>query len=449
MNFEVSDMSKKVGMISLGCPKNQVDAEMMLKKLVDAGYILVDEADKADIVIVNTCAFIEDAKKESIDSILEMADYKGDGLLKKIVVTGCLAQRYGSEILTEIPEADAVIGIGANDDIVAACDALFESDESYTSFPDKENMPLDGGRVLTTPEYTAYLRIADGCSNCCAYCAIPSIRGRFRSRRFEDITDEAASLCEKGVKELVIVAQDTTRYGEDLYGEYRLPELLRKLSEIEKLQWIRLLYCYPDRLTDELIDEIASNEKVCHYIDLPLQHADGKILKAMNRSGDKESLLALVAKLREKIPDIIIRTTFITGFPGETDDEFTVLSEFVNEAKLDKVGCFAYSREEGTPAFDFDGQVDKEIAEQRAEIIMEQQFRITEEKQQEYFGKTIDVLCEGYDAYTDSYYGRSYMDAPDIDGNIIFTSGYRIDEGDIVPVEIFDKDEYSLIGEAV
>lgn len=442
-------MAKKIGMVSLGCPKNQVDAEMMLKKLVDAGYIIVDEASKADAVIVNTCAFIEDAKRESIDTILEMADYKSDGLLKKIIVTGCLAQRYAEEIISEIPEADAVIGLGANGDIVEACGRLFENDAVYVNLPPKEQMPLDGERELTTPEYTAYLRIADGCSNCCTYCAIPSIRGCFRSRRFEDIISEAAALCEKGVKELIVIAQDTTRYGEDLYGTYRLPELLRELSKIEKLQWIRLLYCYPDRITDELLDEIASNEKVCHYIDLPMQHADAGILKAMNRKGSKESLLALIEKLREKIPDIIIRTTFITGFPGETDEAFTVLSEFVNEAKLDKVGCFAYSREEGTPAFDFENQVDKEVAEQRAETIMEQQYRIVEEKQKAFFGRTLDVLVEGYDAYTDSYYGRAYTDAPDIDGNIVFTSGYEIDEGEIVPVEIFDKDEYSLIGEAV
>ncbi len=442
-------MARKVGMISLGCPKNQVDAEMMLKRLTDAGYVLVDEASKADIVIVNTCAFIEDAKRESIDSILEMADYKSDGMPKKIIVTGCLAQRYNDEVLSQIPEVDGVIGIGANEDIAAACDALFESDEKYTSFPPKENMPLDGGRILTTPDYTAYLRIADGCSNCCTYCAIPLIRGGFRSRKLEDIIDEANLLCEKGVKELVIVAQDTTRYGEDIYGEYKLPELLRELSKIEKLCWIRLLYCYPDRITDELLDEIASNEKVCHYIDLPMQHADGKILKAMNRHGDKESLLALINKIRAKIPDVIIRTTFITGFPGETDEEFTTLSEFINEAKLDKVGCFAYSREEGTPAYDFENQVEKDVAESRAETIMEQQYRIVEEKAEEQMGKTLDVLVEGYDAYSDSYYGRSYMDAPDIDGNIVFTSGYKIDDGEIVPVEIFDKDEYSLIGEAV
>ncbi|MBQ8183623.1 MAG: 30S ribosomal protein S12 methylthiotransferase RimO [Clostridia bacterium] len=442
-------MSRKVGMISLGCPKNQVDAEIMLKKLVDAGYILVQEADKADVVIVNTCGFIEDAKKESIDAILEMADLKEDGLLSKIVVTGCLAQRYNDEIFSEIPEVDGVIGIGANADIVAVCDALFENDETYSSFPEKENLPLNGGRILTTPEYTAYLKIAEGCSNRCSYCAIPSIRGDFRSREMNDILDEANALCEKGVKELILVAQDTTKYGEDLYGEYKLPELLGQLSKIEKLQWIRLLYCYPDRVTDELIEAIAVNDKVCNYIDMPMQHADGSVLAAMNRKGDKESLLALVEKIRAKIPDVVIRSTFITGFPGETEEAFTTLSEFVNEAKLDRVGCFAYSREEGTPAYDFENQIDPEVAAERAEVIMNQQYTIAETKLDECIGKTLDVLVEGYDPYTDSYYGRTYMDAPDIDNNVILTSGYRIDDGDIVPVEIFDKDEYSLIGEAV
>ena len=442
-------MSRKVGMISLGCPKNQVDAEIMLKKLIDAGYILVQDADKADVVIVNTCGFIEDSKRESIDAILEMADIKEDGILQKILVTGCLAQRYADEIFAEIPEVDGVIGIGANDDIVAACDALFESNEQYSSFPDKEKLPLNGGRILTTPEYTAYIKIADGCSNCCSYCAIPSIRGAFRSREMEDIIDEAKILAEKGVKELIVVAQDTTRYGEDIYGELRLPQLLDELNKIEGLSWIRLLYCYPERITDELLDAMVRNEKVCHYIDLPMQHADGEILKAMNRKGDKESLLALVEKIRAKIPDVILRTTFITGFPGETQESFTVLSEFVNEAKIDRVGCFAYSREEGTPAYDFPNQVDPEEAARRAEVIMDQQFRISEEKLGEYIGKTLDVLVEDYDPYTDSYYGRSYMDAPDIDNTVIFTSGYRVDNGDIVPVEIFDKDEYALIGEAV
>ena len=442
-------MSKKVGMISLGCPKNQIDAEIMLKKLVDADYLLVNETDQAEIVIVNTCGFIEDAKREAIDTILEMADLKEDGIIEKILVTGCLAERYADEIFAEIPEVDGVIGLGANVDIVSICDSLYEASEPVSSFPDKENLPLDGGRILTTPEYTAYLKIAEGCSNRCSYCAIPSIRGDFRSRQFEDVIDEAKMLCEKGVKELILVAQDTTKYGEDLYGESRLHDLLDELNKIEGLAWIRLLYCYPDRVTDALIDAIARNEKVCNYIDIPMQHADGEVLKLMNRKGDKESLLALVNKLRNKIPDIVIRTTFITGFPGESEDAFTTLSEFVNEAQLDRVGCFAYSREEGTPAYDFDNQVDTEVAAERAEAIMTQQYTIADNKLDECMGKTFDVLVEGYDPYTDSYYGRTYMDAPDIDNNVILTSGYRIDDGDIVPVEIFDKNEYGLIGEAV
>lgn len=442
-------MSKKVGMISLGCPKNQIDAEIMLKKLVDAGYLLVNETDQAEIVIVNTCGFIEDAKREAIDTILEMADLKEDGIIEKILVTGCLAQRYADEIFAELPEVDGVIGLGANVDIVEVCNSLYDNDEPVSLFPDKENLPLDGGRILTTPEYTAYLKIAEGCSNRCSYCAIPSIRGDFRSRQFDDILDEAKMLCEKGVKELILVAQDTTKYGEDLYGESRLPHLLDELNKIEGLSWIRLLYCYPDRVTDELIDAIARNEKVCNYIDIPMQHADGEVLKAMNRKGDKDSLLALVNKLRDRIPDIVIRTTFITGFPGESEDAFTTLSEFVNEAQLDRVGCFAYSREEGTPAYDFENQVDPEVAAERAEAIMTQQYTIADNKLDDCIGRTFDVLVEGYDPYTDSYYGRTYMDAPDIDNNVILTSGYRIDDGDIVPVEIFDKNEYGLIGEAV
>ena len=441
-------MSKKVAIVSLGCPKNQIDAEMMLKKLSDAGYTIVGEAMNADIVIVNTCGFIEDAKKEAIDSILEMADLKEDGCIEKILVTGCLAQRYGEDILKEFPEVNGVIGIGANGDIVDACEKLY-SRFTYSSFPCNEELPLEGERVLSTPPYTAYLKIAEGCSNCCSYCAIPSIRGKFRSREMDSIVSEAKTLAEGGVKELIVVAQDTTKYGEDLYGEYKLPELLGELNKIDGIEWIRLLYCYPDKVTDELITAIAENEKVCNYIDIPMQHVNGDVLKSMNRPGDRESLTALVEKLRERIPNIVIRTTFITGFPGETEEAFTELSEFVNEMKLDRVGCFAYSREEGTPAYDFPEQIDAEIASERAEIIMEQQFSIADNKLDEYIGKTLDVLVEGYDPYTDSYYGRTYMDAPEIDNMVVLTSGYRIDDGDIVPVEIINKEEYTLIGEAV
>lgn len=441
-------MSKKVAMVSLGCPKNQIDAEMMLKRLSDAGYTIVGEADKADIVIVNTCGFIEDAKKEAIDSILEMADLKEDGYIEKILVTGCLAQRYGEDILKEFPEVNGVIGIGANADIVDACEKLYTR-YTYSAFPCNTELPLEGERILSTPSYTAYLKIAEGCSNCCSYCAIPSIRGAFRSREMENIVAEAEALAQKGVKELIIVAQDTTKYGEDLYGEYKLPELLGKLNNIDGIEWIRLLYCYPDKVTDELITAIAENDKVCKYIDIPMQHVDGDVLKAMNRPGDRATLTALIEKLRDRIPGIVIRTTFITGFPGETDEAFTELSEFVNEMKLDRVGCFAYSREEGTPAYDFPEQIDGEVASQRAEIIMEQQFGISDAKLDEYIGMTLDVLVEGYDAYTDSYYGRTYMDAPEIDNMVVLTSGYRIDDGEIVPVEIMSKEDYTLIGEAI
>lgn len=339
----------KIGMISLGCPKNQVDAEIMLAKLVEAGFEITSEPYGADAVIINTCGFIDDAKQEAIDNILEMAELKKDGDIKAIVVTGCLAERYKQEVMDEMPEIDAIIGIGANDDIAEVCRKAIEG-EKYCDFPSKYSLPMCGERVLTTPEYWAYLKIAEGCSNCCTYCAIPSIRGKFRSRKMEDILSEAQSLAESGVKELIVIAQDTTKYGLDLYGELKLPELLKKLSEIDKIEWIRLLYCYPDALTDELIDEIGRNEKVCKYIDLPLQHADENVLARMNRTGGKNELLELIAKLRSRIPEVVIRTTFITGFPGETEEEFTVLSEFVDEAEFDRLGCFAYSAEEGTKA---------------------------------------------------------------------------------------------------
>lgn len=442
-------MAKRIGLVSLGCPKNTVDAEIMLKKLVDAGYEIVTETETADIVIVNTCAFIESAKQESIDTILEMADFKEDGSIKKILVTGCLAERYGDEVKEQLPEVDGVIGIGANDDIVAVCDRLLAGEEGVCDFPPKDGLPLCGARELTTPPYTAYLKIAEGCSNHCSYCAIPAIRGPFRSRPLDDVVAEAETIAAKGVKELVLVAQDTSRYGEDLAGKSLLPELLGRLNGIEGLEWIRVLYCYPERITDELLDAIANNDKVCKYLDIPMQHADGAILRAMHRAGDKESLLNLVRHIREKVPGVAIRSTFICGFPGETDEAFTALSEFLNEAQLDRVGFFAYSREEGTPAYDLPDQVDAETAAHRVEVLTEQQSRIADEQLDAAFGATYDVLVEGYDAYTDSYYGRTYMDAPDIDNNVIFTSGYRIDDGDIVPVEMFDKDDGTLIGEAV
>lgn len=441
-------MSVKVGFISLGCPKNQVDAELMLAKLTEAGYEIVDVAYEADVVIINTCGFIEDAKKESIDNILEMAELKKEDSIQKIIVTGCLAQRYNKELTEEMPEVDGILGIGANGDIVKAVEAVMNG-EKYESFPEKENMPLEGERLLTTPQYWAYLRIADGCSNCCSYCAIPMIRGAFRSRKIEDIIDEAKKLAYDGTKELVVIAQDTTRYGLDLYGKLMLPQLLRELNKIEGIQWIRLLYCYPDRITKELLDAMAECEKVLHYIDLPLQHCDEKILKAMNRTGSRETLTELIDRIREKMPDIILRTTFITGFPGEDEEAFNSLSQFIDDVQFDRLGCFPYSAEEGTPAAEFPHQIDDEIKKHRADVIMEQQYDIFQFKQKQYIGTVQKCIVEGYDGYTDSYFGRTWMDAPEIDSNIYFTGKGDYSEGDIVDVEIFDINEYDLMGEIV
>ncbi len=441
-------MPCKVGMVSLGCPKNQVDAEMMLARLEDAGFVIVDDPYDAELVIVNTCGFIEDAKREAIDSILEMAQLKEDGELKALVVTGCLAQRYQQEVLEEIPEIDALIGIGANSDIAKVCEAALEG-AAQSSFPPREAMPLEGRRILTTPPYWAYLKIADGCSNCCSYCAIPGIRGPFRSRRMESIVEEAQTLASSGVKELILVAQDTTRYGEDLYGALMLPELLTRLCGVAGIEWIRLLYCYPDRITDELLETIAREPKVLHYLDIPLQHCDARILQRMNRSGSRESLAALIAKIRAQIPDIVLRTTVMTGFPGEDEAAFTELAEFVKEQRFDRLGCFAYSQEEGTAAAAFPDQVDEEVKQHRTELILQDQYDIVEANNRARIGKTFRAVVEDYDAYTDSYTGRTWMDAPEIDGTVRFTCGYPLEDGDFVDVEIFDVSDYDLIGEVV
>ncbi|MEG1550702.1 MAG: 30S ribosomal protein S12 methylthiotransferase RimO [Oscillospiraceae bacterium] len=441
-------MSKKIGMISLGCPKNQVDAEIMLASLSQNGFEITNDVDGADAVIINTCGFIETAKKEAIENILDMVQLKTENVIGKIIVTGCLVERYKDEILTEIPEIDAVVGLGANGDICDVCNRVLNG-ETVKTFPEKTDMPICGERLLTTPPYMAYLKIAEGCSNNCTYCAIPSIRGAFRSRPPESILKEAQDLAKSGVKELIVVAQDTTRYGEDLYGKSALPALLTTLAKIEEFEWIRVLYCYSERITDELIDTIAENEKLVNYFDIPIQHADADILKRMNRKGDKESLLALIAKIRSKIPDVVLRTTLITGFPGETEESFNELSDFVEKAKFDRLGCFAYSAEEGTPAASFPNQVDEEVKTQRGDIIMEQQYRIFDAKNKANIGKIMKTVVEGYDAYTDSYFGRTYRDAPDIDGQVLFTCGYELNDGDFVDVEIFDVSEYDLIGEVV
>ncbi|MDR0314485.1 MAG: 30S ribosomal protein S12 methylthiotransferase RimO [Oscillospiraceae bacterium] len=438
----------KIGMISLGCPKNQVDAEIMLAKLEGAGFKIVNDTSGADIVIINTCGFIEDAKREAIECILETVQQKEDGEIKKIIVTGCLAQRYDRKVIEEIPEIDSIIGIGANDDIVKVCRETMDGG-SAAYFPPKENLPISGRRLLTTPKYWAYLKIADGCSNNCSYCAIPKIRGRFRSREMQDITGEARTLAASGVKEVIVVAQDTTRYGEDIYGKLMLPALLDKLCEIDGIEWIRLLYCYPERMTDELIKTIARQDKVINYIDLPLQHADGDILAAMNRSGSKQSLAKLIETIRKMIPGVVIRTTFITGFPGETDEKFEILAEFIKEMRFERLGCFAYSAEEETPAASFDDQVDDEKKKYREELIMQEQYGIFMLNNKINVGKILRVLTEGYDAYSDSYYGRSYMDAPEIDGRVVFTSDKIIEPGEFVDVEVMDTIDYDLLGRSV
>ena len=443
-------MNKKIGMVSLGCPKNQVDAEIMLYRLKEAGYEITGNEGEADLVIVNTCGFIEDAKREAIDNILELGQLKEDGSLKGLIVTGCLAERYANEVIDEMPEIDALLGIGCNADIVSVVERVLSGEKGIALFAEKEKLDMDSDRILATPRYTAYLRVADGCDNCCTYCTIPSIRGHFRSRTMESVLDEANRLAKRGVRELVVIAQDTTRYGEDIYGKLMLAELLNKLCEIDGIEWIRILYAYPERITDELLDTMASQPKIMKYIDIPSQHCNGEVLRNMNRRGDRRSLTELIAKIRAKMPDVAIRTTLITGFPGETEEQFTELCEFVNEIGFDRLGCFAYSAEEGTPAAEMDNQCEKSVKERRAEVIMNDQLRIISEKNQEKIGKTLDILVEGYDNYIRCCFGRSYADAPEIDAKIFFApSSPRPSEGDIVKVEIFDTIEYDLLGQQI
>lgn len=442
-------MNYKVGIVSLGCEKNRVDAEMLLYKLKEKGFTIVDDPAMCDVAIVNTCGFIESAKQESIDEIIELGKLKAEGKIKKIIVTGCLAQRYKSEIMQNMFEVDAVAGIGANSDIADIVMRTVQG-ENVEEFPEKTLLPLEGGRVQSTPGYYAYIKIAEGCSNCCSYCAIPLIRGKFRSRKMENIIEEANRLAENGVKELIVIAQDTTKYGIDLYGEPSLAKLLKELCKIEKLNWIRVLYCYPENLTDELIDTMAQEEKIVKYIDLPMQHCSAQVLHNMNRKGDRDTLKAKVEKLREKIPDITIRTTFITGFPGETREDFEDLAEFAKEMKFQRLGCFAYSQEENTKAAEMSMQIDPEIKQKRADIIMEQQQLIMEEYCKQLMGKTITVLCEGYDRYAECYFGRSQADAPEVDGVVFFNcSGAKPAPGDFVQVKIDDYLGCDPIGEMI
>lgn len=440
-------MAYKVGIISLGCAKNRVDAEMLLYRIRNAGYKLCEDVAMADVAIINTCGFIESAKQESIEEILELSELKKEGKIKAIIVTGCLAERYKEEVMKEIPEADAVVGIGANDDIVKIIDEVLQG-KKQQCFPDKLLLPLEGGRIQSTPYYYAYLKIAEGCDNHCTYCAIPMIRGKFRSRKMEDIIAEAKHLAENDVKELVVVAQDTSLYGKDIYGELMLAKLLKKLCEIDGIRWIRVLYCYPDKITDELLQVMAEEEKIVKYLDLPLQHCNGRVLKTMNRKGNKEELVELIAKIREKVPGIVLRTTFIAGFPTETEEEFAELENFAKEVRFERVGCFAYSQEENTPAAKLEPQIPEDVKERRAEIIMENQQEIMEEFCQKLDGKTIEVLVEGYDQYAECFFGRSAWDAPEVDGSVFFTvTGRKPAPGEFVKVKIDDFLNCDPIGE--
>ena len=444
----------RVGFVSLGCPKNQLDTEVMLNEVAMAGYEITADETEADVVIINTCGFIESAKKESIENILDIAWLKKNRSLRAIVVTGCLAERYRESILEEMPEVDAVLGVGSIHNIVEAIEAVTVkkkkgSHRKYTSFEDKESVRLGGDRILTTPEYTAYLKIAEGCDNRCAYCAIPSIRGRFRSRTVEEIVQEAKDLEVLGVRELNVVAQDITRYGLDLYGSYKLAELLRAITDNTSIPWIRLLYCYPDKITDELVAEIRDNDRILKYIDMPIQHISDNMLTAMNRHGDSAMVRGVIKKLREQIPEIVIRTTFIVGFPGETEEDFCELCEFVKESRFEHLGVFPYSREEDTPAYDFENQIDEQIKQDRADIIMREQLEINTQNNEKMIGKTITVLCEDYDPVASVHFGRGAADAPEIDGKVYFKAERRIAPGSFVKVKIREVLDYDLFGRAI
>lgn len=438
----------KISMVSLGCPKNQVDAEMMLYSLKQAGYqIGVPEAE-ADAIIINTCGFIEDAKSEAIENIIEAAQYKVDGNCKAIIVTGCLAERYRDDVTAEIPEADVCVGIGSNGKIAEIVKNAIEG-KAQNSYGAKEDLNLNGKRILGGWPFTAYLKIGDGCDNCCTYCAIPKIRGRMRSRTIEDCVAEAKELALQGVRELIVVAQDTTAYGTDIYGESRLCELLSELCKIEGIEWIRTLYTYPERITDKLLHLLATEPKLVKYLDIPIQHANGEILKRMNRRGDSQSLLALVNKIRDTVPNVTLRTTLITGFPGETEKQYEELHSFVKTAQFDRLGCFTYSAEEDTIAANYPDQIDEQVKQDRAEHIMETQLDIASAKNEAKIGTVQRVLIEGWDDYIKCYYGRSAADAPEIDGKVFFMAKESLVIGDFVDVQINDVIEYDLLGEQI
>lgn len=446
-------MSTKIAFVSLGCDKNTVDSEIMIQLLAERGYEIVKEDDQAEVIVVNTCGFIQDAKEESINTLIEMGQYKESGKLKALVATGCLAERYADQIFEELPEVDAVVGTGSYEKIVDVVEELIHGGRGIRAQEDAGQRDLGyRKRVLTTPGYYGYVKIAEGCDNRCTYCVIPKLRGPFRSRKEEDILREVRDMAEEGVKELMIVAQDITKYGKDLDGVSRLPELLKKIAQVDGIHWIRLLYCYPEDITPELIQVIAEEPKIVHYVDMPIQHCSDGVLKRMGRHHTKQQLLDVIQALRKAVPDIALRTTLITGFPGETEEDFQEMREFIQEVRFDRLGVFAYSQEEDTPAARMPDQIPEEEKERRKDILMELQQRISSEKSQEMVGESLEVIIEGQipgeeeEEGTKVYSARTYRDAPDIDGFLFLSSSQEYLSGDFVQTQVVGAYEYDLMG---
>lgn len=437
-----------VSFISLGCAKNQINTEIMIAAVKNAGYDITGEPEKSRVCVINTCGFIEDAKKEALETFFETAALKREKKIEKIIVCGCLAQRYEREIADELYEADGFVGVGSFQRIAEAVEKVL-SGQRVMFFDDISNLQLEGERFVISPPFSTYLKIADGCSNRCSYCAIPLIRGPFRSRLMENILSEAKALAQSGTKELIVIAQDTSNYGIDIYGRRALPELLNELCKIDGIEWIRIMYLYPDKITDELIDVIKTQAKIVKYIEMPIQHASKNVLSAMNRPGDSDSLLSLVQTLRERIPGVILRTTVMVGFPGETDEDFEELCVFLKKARFDRLGVFAFSSETGTPAAEMQNEVQDDVKTTRAETVELLQSQIVLEKSDALVGQTFEVICEGFDRFAECYFGRSYMEAPDIDGKIFFSSENIVCSGDIVRVRITECMDFELIGEIV
>lgn len=446
-------MATKISFVSLGCDKNLIDSEIMLGLIDEKGYIITPNDSEADVIIINSCGFILDANQEAIDKVLEMADYKANGNCKALIVTGCMAQRYKDEIFESLPEVDAVVGTGDFENIGAVIDRLLNGEKKVQLVTDINHLLNENNsykRMVTTTGGFSYLKIAEGCDNRCTYCTIPSLRGKYRSRNIESLVKEAEILADKGVRELILIAQDTSLYGKDLYGEQKLHVLLQEISKIEDIKWIRILYCYPENVYDELIDEMASNPKVLHYLDMPVQHTNDRILKLMGRRSTGDKIKDTVNRLRAKMPDMCIRTTLITGFPTETQEEFESVIDFMKEVKFDRLGVFTYSPEEGTPACRMDGQIDEEIKAQRKESIMEAQMEISAELGQKFVGKTLEVIVEGkIEDEDDLYCGRSFRDCYEIDGFVFFKSSEELIAGDFYNINITSAGDYDLIGERV